>query len=259
MFAMRARILRYQLLFLFLVTLLCLGHLYYQNQLPDNFSRISSSSISGNFIIYYLASALVFLNYFSGPWFVAPFIVFALIHSFIFSKRDFTIDLFLFLPLMFFFLGFFYFVAPSLMGNGLHWMIRVHLPWYATVLAVLSFGFLFCWGLWRSSFLHFLARIPGWIRKLYAFVVKSYRLSVSAGDFTKRMVSGIWQGCQKAIQRLKAQNKATRDVSNGNSLRKCFSLPVPGVEAEEASVDEIVPETTLLKMNHRVMSWMMNP
>ena len=90
---MRSLCLKLQLLFLFSVTTLSFIFFYYHERLPDNMFIITSKSDSYNIVLYSLSSLVALTGHYFGPWIFFPFICFAVFYAFLYSKRDFSVDL----------------------------------------------------------------------------------------------------------------------------------------------------------------------
>ncbi|MCY4524816.1 MAG: DNA translocase FtsK, partial [Halobacteriovoraceae bacterium] len=121
------KILRLQVVFLFLVTLLAFVAYYYQDSLYDNYLSISSdkgfSHAFLNSLSYIFFSILSLVGYLTGPWLFAPFIIFVLLFAFCYGKRSSWIDTFnicwilgacLCLGILF---------SPRMVGDGLVYLI----------------------------------------------------------------------------------------------------------------------------------------
>lgn len=148
---MNSKILKYELLFIFTLTVITLLVFYYHDALPDNYLSISSSSPHG-FFLYYGTSLINFVNYYSGPWVLVPCFFFTLFYVFIFSKRADLIDIFNIFLLCIFSLLSAYYLRPSLLGFGLLQALTSYFsPFFSLVLWGLSFlGF--AWGTFRGGF-----------------------------------------------------------------------------------------------------------
>lgn len=116
---MVSRILKLELALLCILTLTSFITFYYYDLLPDNFFFISSSTTDLSVFSYYLASLVITINYYSGPWLFFPFFIFIIMYSFIYSKRSKLLDLINVLLICFFCLCCSKIIIPSFIGGGL--------------------------------------------------------------------------------------------------------------------------------------------
>ena len=84
---MEKKSLKIQLYSLFVLTLLNLIYFYYRDNLPDNYYEITYQNQSINFFTYYFFSLLANFGYWCGIWVTASFVTFAMLYSFVFSKK----------------------------------------------------------------------------------------------------------------------------------------------------------------------------
>ncbi|OUR98961.1 hypothetical protein A9Q84_05985 [Halobacteriovorax marinus] len=116
---MISKILKTQLLSLFVITLIAFYAYYFSEVLPDNFFLISSGSSEINFFSYYVTTFIALVGYYTGPWIFLPFFFFGLLYTFVLSKRDSLLDSFNVLTLVGSFLFMTYFIYPDFMGAGI--------------------------------------------------------------------------------------------------------------------------------------------
>jgi DNA segregation ATPase FtsK/SpoIIIE, S-DNA-T family len=125
---MIGKILKYQLLFLFIITAAALLAFYYKDSLPDNFLSISSHRSSTNFLTYYFFSAIAITGYYTGPWLFIPLVIFALAYTFQMTRRNSVWDVFNILTLLSSFLIFTYLLTPVFLGDGLSFLLKSVAP-----------------------------------------------------------------------------------------------------------------------------------
>jgi len=116
---MISKILKTQLLSLFIITLIAFYAYYFSEVLPDNFFLISSGTNEINFFSYYVTTFVALVGYYTGPWIFLPFFFYGLLYTFVFSKRDSFLDSFNALTLVGSFLFTTYLIHPSFMGAGI--------------------------------------------------------------------------------------------------------------------------------------------
>ena len=143
---MIARIIRYQLIGLFLVTVMALVAFYYQDGLPDNFLAISSSQSSTSALAYYFFSAIAFVGYYIGPWIAADLILFSVAYAWRLNHEPRGKDLCHILWPTIMLLGLTYLLAPVFLGPGLLLLFKQFVPTWSVVLGTL--GAMTCFALW---------------------------------------------------------------------------------------------------------------
>jgi len=127
MSGLNSKILKAQLLILFLLTAVSFFAFYYHDSLPDNFMSITSDGGDVGFFSYYGTSFVSFIGYYSGPWIFFPFISFALLYTFLFSRRDYKLDLLNAVLLSGLFLSSSMIFYPRFLGEGLYYLFGSYL------------------------------------------------------------------------------------------------------------------------------------
>ena len=151
-FLMRPLCLKLQLLFLFFVTTLSFVFFYYHESLPDHMFMITSRSDSYNIVLYYLSSFVALTGHYFGPWIFFPFICFAVFYAFLYSKRDFSVDLLNALTLTLSSLVWTFLTKPFFLGPSVHYLMETFFPRPALwVMAILLPG-AFLFGTFRRPF-----------------------------------------------------------------------------------------------------------
>lgn len=161
-------ILKFELLGIFLLTIVAFSSFYYSQSLPDNFYSISSNTEGVGFLSYYLTTALVAIGEFSGPWVFIPFVIFSLFYSFQYSRREYLLDTLNLFTLTFACLFIFVLLVPEAVGRGLNYYLNTYLSTFTLVTSALLFSFAFFAGSFRESFkqsvfdfVHYLSLLPG--------------------------------------------------------------------------------------------------
>lgn len=137
---MEKKIIRIQLYFLFTLTALNLLYFYYRDALPDNYYEISYENHSINFFTYYFFSLLANFGYWCGIWVTLSFIVFALLNSFVLSKKKDPKNQIIILTLIPLTLGLSYLMIPESLGDGIFYLVREYFGTLAVLSSVLFFG-----------------------------------------------------------------------------------------------------------------------
>lgn len=140
---MEKKIIRIQLYSLFILTALNLLYFYYRDALPDNYYEISYENNSINFFTYYFFSLLANFGYWCGIWVTLSFIVFALLNSFVLSKKKDPKNQIIILTLIPLTLGLSYLMIPESLGDGIFFLVREYLGTIAVLTSVLFFGLSF--------------------------------------------------------------------------------------------------------------------
>jgi DNA segregation ATPase FtsK/SpoIIIE, S-DNA-T family len=137
---MEKKILRVQLYTLFILTTLNLIYFYYRDSLPDNYYEITYQNESINFFTYYLFSLVANFGYWCGIWVTVSFLTFALLNSFVLSKKKDTKNQIVIAALVPLTLGLSYLLLPETLGEGLYFLIKENVDLITICLSVLFFG-----------------------------------------------------------------------------------------------------------------------
>lgn len=137
---MEKKILRAQLYSLFILTTLNLIYFYYRENLPDNYYEITYQNSSINFFTYYFFSLLANFGYWCGIWVTVSFITFALLHSFVLTKKKDVKNQIVITSLLPLTLGLCYFILPETLGEGLYSLIKENISGVTIVTSILIFG-----------------------------------------------------------------------------------------------------------------------
>ena len=137
---MEKKILRAQLYSLFILTTLNLIYFYYRDNLPDNYYEISYQNQSINFFTYYFFSLLANFGYWCGIWVTVSFITFALLHTFVLTKKKDIKNQIVIAALLPLTLGLCYFLIPETLGEGLFFLIRENISSLTLATSIFLFG-----------------------------------------------------------------------------------------------------------------------
>lgn len=253
---MEKKILRAQLYSLFILTTLNLVYFYYRDNLPDNYFDISYQNESINFFTYYFFSLLANFGYWCGIWVTVSFITFAILHTFVLTKKKDTKNQIVIATLLPLTLGLCYFILPETLGEGLFFLIKENISAITLLTCTFLFGASFfylvseknffktCNWIWKQmvAFGNMVkeadySAIKEFDYKKFPMLVKEKALEFVA-KFKKEPVPAIAQA--KAPSKLKiTESPKIQEVQR--------SLPVepviaPAVEEVEEIEDEIVDE-----------------
>lgn len=132
--------LRAQLYTLFVLTTLNLIYFYYRDNLPDNYYEITYQNSSINFFTYYFFSVLANFGYWCGIWVTASFITFAILHTFVLTKKKDVKNQIVIAALLPLTIGLCYFLLPETLGEGLFFLIKENISTLTLVTSILFFG-----------------------------------------------------------------------------------------------------------------------
>ena len=226
---------RYELIGLFILSLMALAAFYYQDALPDNFLIISSQQATTNVVGYCFFSVIACAGYFVGPWIAADLILFSVAYAWRFNRHPRKRDLLHILWPTVMLLGLTYFFAPVFLGDGLKLLLKQYVEGW--VLALLTLGATIGFVGWTMP------------RRFWAFLWKGLqRVFVLPKAWYGQKNLQFFKRVGKALQNIKHRftTKAKRQVEtflNGES--KYLALP-PGQTSEEvlAASSEIDTETS---------------
>jgi DNA segregation ATPase FtsK/SpoIIIE, S-DNA-T family len=208
---MKQKILRIQLITLFVLTLINLFYFYLRDWLPDNIFHISGDTASIGFFSYYLSSLLSVVGYFVGPWVMGAFIIFSVFYSLLFSKRDNPMDLSYVFLILAFVCGFSIVALPYSVGEGLKYLAEDIFTPAALVLLSLSFFSLFIFGSFEGSrekmitfFRNLNQSLMNWHRKYQYKKAGKERVRALAHDTNKveltKKMSSFLRGSQETLK-----------------------------------------------------------
>jgi DNA segregation ATPase FtsK/SpoIIIE, S-DNA-T family len=182
---MEKKILRAQLYILFILTTLNLVYFYYREHLPDNYYEISYQNYSINFFTYYFFSALANFGYWCGIWITSSFLIFALLHSFVLTKKsDFKnhIVIATLTPLC---LLLAYLLAPETLGEGLLVLIKEHTNLLGVFSSILFFGLSFFYLISEKKFFKSCRLLASFFTSLFQIIKTTDCSKLEKIDFNK--------------------------------------------------------------------------
>lgn len=256
---MEKKILKVQLYVLFTLTTLNLVYFYFRDVLPDNYFEITYHNESINFLTYYLFSFLANFGYWCGIWVTASFITFALLHSFVLTKkRDMKHQLVIaaLLPLT---LCLAYLLLPASLGEGLYFLIEENLATIHIILSTLFFAISFFYLVSEKHFFKTCKFIAKQADSLVSAIKNADYAALRAFDFSK-LTSGLKAlpaGVMARFQKEAVPEAAPAKLKITNSPR-FIEKPKPQeevvderdeVEEFEATEEEIDIEDTVAQFN----------
>lgn len=137
---MEKKILKVQLYSLFILTTLNLIYFYYRDNLPDNYYEITYQNHSINFFTYYFFTLLANFGYWCGIWVTVSFITFAILHTFVLTKKKDMKNQIVIAALLPLTLSLCYLLLPETLGEGLLFLIKENLSILNVVFSVMLFG-----------------------------------------------------------------------------------------------------------------------
>lgn len=147
-----SKILKNQLIALFLISLVSILAFYYSDSLGDNYQSISSTNENINYFSYFLSSIVVWCGYYTGPWVAFVFIVFSIFYAFLYRNREDWIDTTNLISLTIFIYSLAMLVEPKIVGVGLMRAGRFWLDTIGLSIVCTTSALAFLFGSFRSSF-----------------------------------------------------------------------------------------------------------
>lgn len=160
-----AKVLKIEVLGLFLLTVFAVISFFYSDALPDNLFSISSDNSAVNVFSYYTSSILASVGYYVGPWVVIPFFIFSVCYAFIYSKRLSPVDSLNAVSLFLVSLVGTYLFAPHMMGSGLHYLVKNYVSDFSLGSTLLLGTFAFLFGTFRGTFKDFCVSVFHWSKR----------------------------------------------------------------------------------------------
>ncbi|MGE3608959.1 MAG: DNA translocase FtsK [Bacteriovoracaceae bacterium] len=238
---MEKKILRAQLYTLFILTTLNLIYFYYRDNLPDNYYEISYQNDSINFFTYYFFTLLANFGYWCGIWVTASFVTFALLHSFVLTKkRDFKNQIVIatLVPLT---LGLCYLIIPETLGEGLYFLIKENLSLLTIIFTVMFFGASFFYLVNEKAFFKVCKYLWGQLEELGSMI--------KTADYSKLQGLGAKLSLEKLnlkalVNRVQNSEPATPlktptklKITEAPKIQEA-QTPLPMNEIEELEVEE---------------------
>lgn len=227
---MAQKILKIELLVLFILSLISVFYFFFNSFLPDNSLLISGKNADYYSVLYYISSFLAEISYYVGPWIVAPFAIFAFIYSFVMSLRKREADLSFAVVVSLFFYGVTYILFPQFLGPGLLELSYENVPIYMALLSTFVCGILAFYLTLRSAFFVILKRVQLFLERLGLYGIRkvqllghnsknlllSYSVKVKPEDLKKKTVKLIRDtgDIAKQVAPKKTKSKAKEDLEN---------------------------------------------
>jgi S-DNA-T family DNA segregation ATPase FtsK/SpoIIIE len=249
MSGLNSKILKAQLLILFLLTGVSFFAFYFHDSLPDNFMSISSEENGVGFFSYYGSSLVSFVGYYSGPWIFFPFISFSLLYTFFFSRRDFKLDSMNAFLLCGLFLSSSMLIYPRFLGDGLFYLFGSYLNQSDVIFLTFFFlvSSLAC--SFRGGFRDTMISLMNLIRNLPAFVSRSWHVWSTLCDRMVNRTRSISDLVKKKIPSgLSGQLEWKKSKAEPNSAYAQSVTPVrERVEIEEPVQNFVEPRAAYKK------------
>jgi S-DNA-T family DNA segregation ATPase FtsK/SpoIIIE len=216
---MISKILKTQLFLLFIVTIISFLGYYYKEFLPDNYFTISSTTRDVNFLLYYLTSFVALIGYYTGPWIFLPFLFFSLFYSFFYSNRNFKLDIFNVFLLTAIFLLASYLFVPSLLGDGIRYLVSKMFPPLLATLVLAVTAILFWSNTFRKTFISSILNLGSKLKVTPILLLKVFqgmKFSKKTGEVSIKKSSSF-----KAKINLKISSflQGEKSISSGKGIR----------------------------------------
>ncbi len=243
---MEKKILRAQLYTLFILTTLNLIYFYYHDALPDNYYEITYQNSSINIFTYYFFSLLANFGYWCGIWITLSFVTFALLHSFVLTKKKDIKNQIVVAALLPLTLSLCYLILPETLGEGLYFLVKENISILSLLFSVLFFGASFFYLVSEKKFFKTCKYIWKQIMNFVSFVKEADYSALQSIDFKKLPLL-----FKEKFSLVIAKFKKTEDVAIPKvslpkfkiSELKILEKPLPvAVEEDEEIEDEVVDE-----------------
>ncbi|MBT3584328.1 MAG: hypothetical protein HN509_05460 [Halobacteriovoraceae bacterium] len=166
------KLLKIQLISLFLITVFSFLAFYYRESLPDHHYAISSGGGELGLISYYVTSMMTLIAYYTGPWVLFPFMIFAVFYAFQYSQRDYVTDFLNILPLLGLFMLQIFIFFPSLLGNGVTYALEQSLEMFHVWILSFLMATLFIAASFRDRFVESLKRFGIFLKNLPMLLIR---------------------------------------------------------------------------------------
>ena len=245
---MISKILKFELVALFFLTVLSFISFYYYASLPDNTFFISSVEEEVTFFSYYFSSLVTTVGFFFGPWVFFSFATFGIFYSFVYSKRSFLLDEFIFIVLAIVFLGFSNYFYPIFLGDGIAHLIKLYIG--STNLLILSSILVITFFVltYRMSFFYFLKSSYFFAAKAGPVLKLTYRKIRNAIVKTKWFIVKVYKKLSNIFSKSKnSKPENTYYSSQGQFENK--TQPNETLKSEIAS-DRNIREVVITEESH---------
>ncbi len=231
------KILKYQILSLFVITIFSVIAFYFKDHFPDNVYSISSATTGVNYFSYFGSSFLVYFDFYVGVWSFLSFIIYAGFYSLIYSKREQVLDLFHVLFLNVFLAIALNYTFPVLLGEGLKYTISELMPLEYKIVSFLVCSFMFFYFSFKKvSDLNLSQKIDNQKEKIKTTLAeKIEKISFKNPYFQKLMTNG-----NLFIQKILRGEKSVETPKQEAAKKEMAALGLngPAAKAEELEVKE---------------------
>lgn len=251
---MEKKILRAQLYSLFILTTLNLIYFYYRDNLPDNYYEITYHNQSINIFTYYFFSLLANFGYWCGIWITVSFVTFALMHTFVLTKKSDIKNQIVIAALLPLTLGLCYLILPETLGEGLFFLIKENIGTLTLITSLAIFAASFFYLVSEKNFF----KTCNWILKQMTNIGQM----ILDADYSalKKIEIGTWPQLLKTkiitfVARMKGVAEPALAVAPTKAPSKLKiteapkvqapvqrSLPVEPIIEDEGTEEEIVDE-----------------
>ncbi len=243
---MKQKILKIQLVSLFAVAFLNLIYFYFKDRLPDNFYEISSINTGINAASYYLISLLAHIGFYSGIWVFAGFVAFAVVYSFLLTKKNAKSEAPLAILPVTGMMLLCYVLFPETIGEGLATFMRQNSTAFGLFVSIVSHGLAMYYLIAPASFKKNAKRIGKTFIRV-ASRVRQGDLKIpewnpeAIRDWSKAQVSFLREKLQfrKVVPAIKVDAyRNTSPAAMPTPVTPVAPIAKPNVEAPVAEVEE---------------------
>jgi DNA segregation ATPase FtsK/SpoIIIE, S-DNA-T family len=241
---MKQKILKIQLVSLFAVAFLNLIYFYFKERLPDNFYEISSINTGINAASYYVISLLAHIGFYSGIWVFAGFVAFAVVYSFLLTKKNAKSEAPLAILPVTGMMLLCYVLFPETIGEGLATFMRQNSTAFGLFIAIVSHGLAMYYLIAPASFKKNAKRIGKTCMRMAARVRQG---DWKIPEWNPEAIRD-WSKAQVSILREKLQFRKIVPAIKIDSYRNTSPAAMPAPAAPVAPMARPIVETPVAEV-----------
>ncbi|MCT4643334.1 MAG: DNA translocase FtsK [Bacteriovoracaceae bacterium] len=242
---MAKKLYKYQILILFVLTLINAYYFFFSNSLPDNALEITSNTNSVFGLSYYFSSFVAYVSFFTGPWIIFSFLATCFAYSFVVSRRDKDIDIAIPTILFTFFLSTFYLLTPKLLGKGLYDISSIAFSGYTYFFTSLILFFVITYHLFNNNFFVFFKTLKLRLEHASSGVLNGLRkINIKKKENKKPKLLETKTSKVVSIKEKTAQKVSSAKEAIVNTKDTITNLVTSKKELQEQTIEEITAPKT---------------
>lgn len=243
---MKQKILKFELIVLFFLSLISVFYYFFGTHLPDNSLMISSEYRDYFSVGYYFSSLFAEISYYVGPWILLPFLLFAFVYTFILSDRSRESDIFVCFSILAFFYTLTFLIGPHFLGDGLKSITESHMSIYWAFGFVIISGLLMFYLTLRGAFFVLLKRLQMTLEKFGLITIKRVHAVTYLIKNNSKTALLEYSSKSKGKSTL-LRNKTAEILRSGSEKVKKSVEKVQSVKKQEAAPTEENTITPIVK------------